>query len=186
MKRSVQRYGTSVAELFADRSLTVFLCGPSYKDVTNPGARLRKRLEDAFAVANFEVVLGEDDGLAELQKRYSMYAHSNELAYIKDQAAVVVLVAASAGSFCELGLFSYVLPHDRRPIKDLVLLVDEKYKTDPSYVNKGPALAVGDFGQVLFVDFDAFDVGVVVQRLSRMKTLWIKEKRGRPRQNNPA
>lgn len=188
-KQSIERYGESIVEAFAGKSMVVFLCGPTYKNKADPGSKLRKRLEDALVADNFEVVLGEDDGLLELQQTYSKYAHENEIDFIDDQAAAIVLVAASVGSFCELGLFSYLLPRQKKqdkPSRDFILIVEAQFEKHASYFNAGPARAVEDYGKVHFVDFDSFDVQIVVQRLARRRTHWISEKRGRPRQKKAA
>ena len=61
----------------------------------------------ALEAEEFEVVLGEDDGLEDLRSKYGHYAHENELQFIQGQCNAVVLIASSPGSLCELGLFSY-------------------------------------------------------------------------------
>lgn len=54
-------------------------------DLTKPGAKLRKELLEALESEDFEVVLGEDDGLEKLRSMYGHYAHENELQFIQGQ-----------------------------------------------------------------------------------------------------
>jgi hypothetical protein len=181
-KASVARFASTLAAEFADKPLVVFLCGPSISS-PKPSAELRLRLQAALELSGFEVVLGEDDGLGSLQALYKMYAHQNELRFVEDQAAAIVLIADSPGSFCELGMFAdrYSKERDANSARDFILVVDEQYASDPSYVNLGPALAVTDFGIVYWANFRTFDVEKVTGRLSRRRSLWMSEKRGRPR-----
>jgi hypothetical protein len=182
LKPSVKRYSATLANEFASNPVVVFLCGPSRNRLPESGAALRIRLEEALSSAGFEVVLGEDDGLLDLQKRYGNYAHQNELQFVKDQAAAVVLVASSVGSFCELGMFADRLVSDDANRRcDVILIASEAYEKDPSYFNHGPARAVGDFGIVHYADFAGFDVALVVDRLRRRRTVFKSSKRGRPR-----
>src|SRR3989304_2818169 len=103
IKPSVSRLRDDLEKLFSKNRMVVFLCGPTLKArVKGPGARLRKKLEKALSDDGFEVVLGEDDGLEELRKRYTGYAHENELKFIRNECGAIVLIADSVGSYCEL------------------------------------------------------------------------------------
>ena len=183
MKQSVQKYSELLAKEFAEKTMVVFLCGPSLRKVPlKPGAELRQRLQIELEKSGFEVVLGEDDGLEELQAQYDLYAHLNELKFISDSAAAIVIVADSPGSFCELGLFSYVLGDDSSPRQDITVLLDHTYKSDPSYLNRGPGLVVEErCGTVFHADFATFDVSEVVRRLARIRSVISTETRGRRR-----
>src|SRR5687768_13494962 len=112
-KFSVERFAASLEAEFATNPMVVFLCGPSERRRPEPGAELRARLREALEREKFEVVLGEDDGLATLQAIYKLYAHNNELRFVEDQAAAIVLIADSVGSFCELGMFADRFVDDR-------------------------------------------------------------------------
>jgi hypothetical protein len=182
LKPSVERYRAALEAEFASNAMVVFLCGPSATRRPEPGAELRVRLQDALTAANFEVVLGEDDGLEHLQKMYGKYAHENERHFVESQAAAVVLVAASIGSFCELGMFADRLVTERnRASKDFILIADAKYEHDPSYFNLGPAKVVQHFWTVHYTDFSTFDVAQVVDRLKGRRSIFKSETRGRPR-----
>ena len=155
-KVSVERFGDELAELFSGQKMVVFLCGPSLKDLSKEGAVLRKEIKEALEVENFEVVLGEDDGLEDLRAMYGHYAHENELQFIQGQSNAVVLIASSPGALCELGLFSYKKVHAEDNKTDFILIIHERYKGKPSYINTGPAIAIEDFGKVYYCDFDRF------------------------------
>ena len=96
-KQSIERHRTTLETEFSSNAMVVFLCGPSSKRRPEAGAELRFRLGEALTAAWFEVVLGEDDGLVFLQEKYGKYAQENELHFVIDQAAAIVLVADSVG-----------------------------------------------------------------------------------------
>jgi hypothetical protein len=182
VKHSVIRYGEALEKEFSDNQLVVFLCGPSETRRPEAGAELRHRLKVALSKANFEVVLGEDDGLENLQAKYGLYAHENERKFVADQMAAIVLVADSPGSFCELGMFVHSqIELGQSSSQDFILIANIKYKDAPSYFNLGPAKLVGDFWVVHYVNFEDFDPSVVVERLRRRRAIWISDLRGRPR-----
>lgn len=160
--------------------MVVFLCGPTLT-IDSAGARLRRRLKDALEQRQFEVVLGEDDGLEETRlKVANSYAHHNELDFIRKECGAVVLVAGSIGSFCELGLFAHEHTLKNQNSCDFILFVEDKYEQDKSYMNEGPAKAIGDYGLVRYVDFDSASIDDVVSRLERRRSVYIRDGRGRP------
>lgn len=178
---SVERFAQSAMDLYSNHRMVVFLCGPTLVGLKTPAARLRKRLLEALESENFEVVLGEDDGLEDLRlTRTKGYAHDNELEFIKKECGAIVIVADSVGSFCELGLFVHWLQYHGENKCDLILLVNEDYKTDKSYFNEGPARAVDDFGKTLFVDFDKAEIEPILRRLSGRRSSYFIGGRGRP------
>jgi hypothetical protein len=179
---SVERFGEGVRKLFKENRMVVFLCGPSldYAD-QNPGAALRRRLKDALEAENFEVVLGEDDGLEDIRlTETGGYAHDNELEFIRRECGAIVLVADSVGSFCELGLFVHWLANNPDRMCDLILLADARYVGNKSYFNEGPASAAEHFGRALYVDFATADIAPVLARLKGRRSTHIFAGRGRP------
>ena len=180
-KPSVARYGDELEQIFSKTRMVVFLCGPALVAAT-AGAILRGLLKTKLEDANFEVVLGEDDGLEELRKRYAnIYAHLNELTFIEKECGAIVLIADSVGSYCELGLFAYL--QSQRPAKsrDFILVIDKKYENAPSYLNEGPAKAVHDFGKVFYGDLNNFDPTELIDRLKRRRAAFLLDSRGKPR-----
>src|SRR5262245_24192119 len=97
-KPSVERFRAELEEAFAENPMVVFLCGPSLKRRT-AGARLRGRIKKMLEKNGFEVVLGEDDGLEALRLEFKgIYAHMNELAFLRRQCGAIVLIADSVGA----------------------------------------------------------------------------------------
>jgi hypothetical protein len=180
LKPSVERYATELKNIFAARKAVVFLCGPSITDPPKPGAALRQQLKDALTREGFEVVLGEDDGLESIRKKYSNYAHENELMFIKKHCYAVVLVASSVGAYCELGLFSYKMAHDKKNKTDFILIISEEYRGRRSYLIEGPAAAIEDFGKVYYGDLGSFDYYDIITRLKRRRSIYFTSFKGRP------
>lgn len=159
----------------------VFLCGPAMASKTPP-AILRERLRKQLTSHGIDVVLGEDDGLEDARLGLSVNAQDNELEFIRSHCNAVVIIAASVGSFCELGLFSWHCVHEDGVISaDMIVLIDKEYSNAKSYLNQGPVAAVHGFGQALFVDFDAYDGDDVVTRLLSRRATSIMDRRGKPR-----
>lgn len=136
---------------------------------------------DALKKEAFEVVLGEDEGLAnEDIKRLAINAQDNELIYIREQCSAVIVVAESVGSHCELGLFSWHFASSHGVFGaglDLILLVDKKYRRHKSYFNLGPLQAVkGGKGVVKFVDFNKFDIAPLIKRLNDQRGITRADK----------
>ena len=109
-----------------------------------------------------------------------MYAHENELAFIKKECGAIVLIADSVGSYCELGLFAHKQTHERKNRPDFVLIVDHEFKGKPSYLNEGPARAIDDFGIVFYEDLTTFDCSKVLKRLQGRRAVYLFDGRGRP------
>lgn len=182
LRASVQRLQHDVDEMFENQTFVIFLCGPSLKDATTkPSAALRKKLMDELENEGFEVVLGEDDGLEELRKKYMGLAHENELDFIIKESSAVILIADSVGSFCELGLFSYFHYIENPRKTDFLLILDEQYQSDESYLNNGPAKAISVEGQVFHTNFSSFDIKPLVERLRIKRTIWIRQGKGSPK-----
>jgi hypothetical protein len=179
-KTSVARFGEDLRAVFSENRMVVFLCGPALAS-DKPGARLRARLKDELEKDGFEVVLGEDDGLEGLRMKFKgIYAHENEVAFIKKECGAVVLVADSVGSYCELGLFAHLHTHEDSNRRDFVLIIDRQFKGTTSYLNEGPARAVADFGVVYYGDLDTFDCSEVLKRLQGRRAVYFLDGRGRP------
>lgn len=123
------------------------------QDTSKASSILRKLVLDDLNEEGFEVVLGEDDGLIELQKDFGADAQSNELFFIKKYAKAVVLIADSSGSFSELGLFAHFHSDDECKFSFL-LIMDEFYqKNKDLYVSLGPVQIVESGGSVLYASF---------------------------------
>ena len=164
----------------------VFLCGPTLNtDDPKPPAVLRNSLKEKLDEEGFEVVLGEDDGLEDARLQLGINAQDNELEFIRHYCNAVIVVAASVGSFCELGLFSWHFVHENGVIEngsntDFIVLVDHQFEEDKSYLNEGPVNAVLGFGQAHFVDFSKYTADEIIRRLKSRRGVLTVDRRGRP------
>ena len=193
----------------ASAPFIVFLCGPALRSNTvgssraarllksireifsapNKGslgaaARLRNNIKEHLEKENFDIVLGEDDGLENARLSLGINAQDNELEFVCHHCNAIIIVADSVGSFCELGLFSWHYVHEDGSIRqektDFVVLVDQKYARDRSYLNDGPVAAVNGFGRVEFVNFETYSAEALVRRLRDRRGVVTVDRRGRP------
>lgn len=172
MGSSIERFREEIEKVSSkERKMVVFLCGPSLKDMTKPGAGLRKKFEEELIANDFEVVLGEDDGLEKLRQQLGSYAHEHELSFIKSQTNVIVIIASSPGAYCELGLFAYHHPRIQKKI-DFVLIISDEHKDKVSFINEGPAAAVEHHGTVWYCDLNSLEiVPKLLKRLKGIRTI---------------
>lgn len=178
-------YRDELVQAASDSPFIVFLCGPKL-DGTDPPAILRRAIKDRLEQEKFEVVLGEDDGLDNPAiHNLGINAQDNELAFISSRCNAVVIIASSAGSFCELALFSWHFVHDDGDIDssktDCIVLISDEFRDHQSYLNNGPAKAVRSFGKVEFIDFSTYDSSALIERLKdRRGVRTLDNRRGRP------
>jgi hypothetical protein len=171
----------------ADTKFVVFLCGPTLKKLSKPSARARNNIKKMLEAENFDVVLGEDDGLENTRIKTGINAQDNELAFICNHCNAVVLLADSVGAFCELGLFSwhyvhgFMAPSRTKHRTDCIVLINKRYKGHRTYINEGPGRSVKAFGELLFVNFGSFDPTPIVERFKERRAIFSVERRGRPR-----
>ena len=162
----------------------VFLCGPAI-DSGTPSAKLRERIRDDLKEARFSVVLGEDDGLKGLKKKFKFDAQTNELHFIRNgNCRVIIIIADSVGSQCELGLFNWLFSSpsgdwiDKNKIKFYVI-ADKQYKKDKSYFIQGPIEALKrEGGKVKFCDFNTFNISQLIAELESIRNndIWRRPK----------
>lgn len=187
----LRKHKEALVEAANSQPFVVFLCGPSLKPGQDkPSAHLRASLLKKLGDEGFIVVLGEDDGLENARVHGGINAQDNELEFVSNECNAVVLIADSVGSYCELGLFSWHAVHADGSIvngtrADLIVLVDEEYEADKSYLNEGPVNAVMGFGRALYVDFRAYTGDEVVTRLRSRRGVYTVDRRGRSRAKSP-
>lgn len=187
LRERIKAHKQELVQAAQDSPFVVFLCGPTLTgDTPKPSSKLRQNLIDALQAEGFEVVLGEDDGLEDARLDLGINAQDNELEFIRRHCNAVIVIADSVGAFCELGLFSWHFVHEDGVIKngsnsDFIVLVDQQYELDRSYLNQGPVSAVDGFGQALFIDFDAYDGAAIIRRLKNRRGVLTIDRRGRPR-----
>jgi hypothetical protein len=177
----IESYGNTLAELFKKNEYVVFLCGPKI-DREEEGAKLRKKIKELLEEENFKVYLGEDEGLEDLQNEYGMDAQLNEVEFINSKCNAVIVIAGSVGSFCELGLFSYL--HSNWIKTDLILVVEKKHQGKESYFNLGPAKSVESTGKVIYEEFNGYNGSSIIERLKQRRATYVLDARGRPRKEH--
>jgi len=182
---AVDRYKNDFRDKLDVLKFTVFLCGPSL-DGTKASSGARRRIKVALEAEGFEVVLGENDGLKDVQLDFGLNAQDNELEFIRGYCQAVIIVADSPGSFSELGLFSWHFVHSHGEIRKAVdayfaVVVDAQYQHDESYLNCGPIKAVNAHGKVFHRDFDSFNPKAIVDDLKDKRAVIQLDARRRPR-----
>ncbi|KAF1073916.1 hypothetical protein [Halodesulfovibrio sp. MK-HDV] len=173
---------TSIA--IAQPSFTVFLCGPSMRALDErpeeapKGAELRQLLKEELGNLGFEVILGEDDGIEEIQNDHGFDAQTNELNVLKRSKALV-LIAASPSSFAELGVFSHDRAHNKKSSYDVVLILSEDFEDSNSYIELGPVSVVETLGKVFFTSYSTDDCQdickKIIRRLTHRRSLLMNE-----------
>lgn len=125
----------------------VFLCGKAFSsqnqyNESNRGIidkYLTKKSKDIFIVLSEK--LWEDS----FESNIDLLTFEEFLAEVSD---AIVLFVESPGSFCELGAFSYA---DKLFSDKLIIVIDEKYKDDKSFIITGPtAKAKKDGAKVIY------------------------------------
>lgn len=141
--------------LFLDNNATkfitypkfVFLCGKAFLssdeyDKSNRGIidkYLTTKSKDVFIVLSEK--LWEDS----FNSSIDLLTFEEFLAEVSD---VIILFVESPGSFCELGAFAYA---DKLFSGKLIIVIDEKYKEDKSFIITGPtAKAKKDGAEVIY------------------------------------
>ncbi|WP_139311669.1 hypothetical protein [Desulfovibrio sp. DV] len=156
MSYDISKYERTIQEIADSSPYVVFLCGPSMKSYTKPSSSLRKLIKDELESESFEVVLGEDDGLVDLQTDLGGDAQTNELGFFINNANAIVLIADSPGSFAELGLFSHVHSALQKQVQ-FILIIDKSFESDECYISQGPIRIVDVHGKIFFIDYNEND-----------------------------
>ena len=124
----------------------VFLCGAAYSEneyaKTNRGVidkYLKSKSDDIFIVLSEK--LWEDS----FDSNIDLLTFEKFLAEVSD---AIILFVESPGSFCELGAFAYA---EKLFSDKLIIVIDEKYKGDKSFIITGPtAKAKKDGAKVIY------------------------------------
>ena len=128
----------------------VFLCGAAYDkcgyENTNRGITdkyLRRKSGDVF------IVLSEKLWEHGFNSNIDLLTFEEFLAEVSDS---IILFVESPGSFCELGAFAYA---EKLFSDKLIIVIDEKYKGDTSFIITGPtAKALKDGSKVIYAPLD--------------------------------
>lgn len=136
------------------RKITVFLCGADIKNKNT----YRSKMADLFKdKSKYQFLYPEDlfEDLLAGQGQYSLLELENILA---DSVDAIVLFPESPGSFAELGAFS----NNEKLARKMVVLINNKYKSDKSFINYGPVRLVrkSKVGKVLNFNDNDFDTAL--------------------------
>lgn len=128
----------------------VFLCGKNIElqeyEKSNRGT-IQKTL--AAKSKNVFFVLSEKLWEDDFDSNIDLLTFEDFLAEVSDS---IILLVESPGSFCELGAFAYTgkLFNDK-----LIIIIDEKYKDDKSFIMSGPvAKAKKDGAKIVFAPLE--------------------------------
>lgn len=134
MLESMKSHLDNEANKFITYPKFVFLCGASYVeaeyDKSNRGIidkYLKSKSKDIFIVLSEK--LWEDS----FDSNIDLLTFEEFLAEVSD---AIILFVESPGSFCELGAFAYA---EKLFSDKLIIVIDEKYKGDKSFIITGPA-----------------------------------------------
>lgn len=157
----IQRTALNLAAKRLAQKLSVFVAGPLIEKGwgqaeldERPASKLRLWIK-TFVEDQLQhhVIFGEHRGVSEIGDEHFGTQASfaiTEMALVNDAHAIVI-VPASAGSFCELGTWSareHLCPK-------LLIIADEKFETDNSYLRLGTLrMAVNNGATVAWCDYN--------------------------------
>ena len=144
----------SIEASLASTPLDLIVMGPSLED-QSPAATLRRKIIEA-AQEYGVTIKPEHQALIESASRRLGAGHSLTAYewYLVGVSHLVVLLPASPGSFCELGLLT--ANGDFSP--KLLILADATYPRRGSYVADGPLTAASNYrAEVHFVNYNDFE-----------------------------
>ena len=163
LTRSLELTALKLAYEKVAKRLKIFLAGPfiEREEVDSgvddePAAALRKLLLAHLEKRN-DVSLGEHRGMLDLTSGLVdglAHAALAELAVIRREIDAVIIIPASAGSFCELGAWSQI----KSIAEKMLILCDRTYQGRKSYMSTGVlTLATYHGAQVFWVDYEDHD-----------------------------
>ena len=160
LTRSLELTALKLAYEKVAKRLKIFLAGP-YIEKQNagpevkelPAVALRKSLLLHLEQRN-DVSLGEHRGMLNLTSEIVdglAHAALAELAVIRKEIDAVIIIPASAGSFCELGAWSQIKPIAEK----MLILCDKEHEGQQSYMSTGVlTLAAYHGARVHWVDYN--------------------------------
>lgn len=157
----IQRTALGLAAKRLAQKLSVFVAGPLIDKTwtsadldSRPASKLRLHIKDFVETQlQHHVIFGEHRGVSELgQEQFGSQASFalTEMALVEDSHAIVI-VPASAGSFCELGAWSA----QERICPRLLIIADKKFESDESYLRLGTLqMAINQGATVAWHDYN--------------------------------
>lgn len=154
LERVRQRLQEGIEFALAATPIDVVFMGPDPSE-GNAAAKLRTRL--AEAAEKYGVAVKPEHRVLMTTSRATLKAGHHLTAYemhLVKACDLVVLIPASAGSLCELGLFSMYPGASGK----LIVLVSTEFPRKGSYVADGPLVAAANNqAEVHYIDYDDFD-----------------------------
>jgi len=154
MERITGQLEESIEVALLTTPVDVIVMGPGLSD-TSPAAALRRDI--IGAAHDFGVIIEPEHeqliaaASAKFREGHSLTAYEM---YLVDQSHLVVLIPASPGSLCELGLFASFEQFARK----LLVLVSREYREESSYIADGPLTIATQYkAEVRYIDYDDFE-----------------------------
>lgn len=181
----LKSHRSSLVETKIVKPFTILLCGPTDKETSlKRSYDFCEKLESQLKSDDFDVVRGENIGIDNDRIYITENAISNELDFIDSSCNAVIIVADSIGTWCEFGLFSWYLSHDKESRKkgtDIVVLIDVLNSSGNDFVKRGPFSLAENFGRADYVDFASYDSQLILRRMQERRSVYTVDRRGRPR-----
>ena len=157
-----------IVSAIATTPVKVIVMGPNLKGSTPEAALRRHIIQKAKAYAN--VFSAEHKALISVALEHMSDGHHLTVyeMFLVKLSDLVVLIPASPGSFCELGLFSSYETASRK----MLILVNNKFPQSDNYVADGPIASAKSFGATVeHVDYRDLDRawGFVKTRVNRIR-----------------
>lgn len=142
------------------REYSIFLCGGRSASALSNRDKIKSEIHALRSKYNYKVFYPETlfVNLLHGHERRDLLSLENLLA---DSVHAVVLIVESAGALVELGAFS----NHEKLARKLVVIVDQKYERDRSFVNLGPVrlLRQKKWGKVIYHGLSGGDIPKLVR-----------------------
>lgn len=152
---------------------TIFLCGAKIDDKNKLRYKIAERFSSFFYLFWYDIIYPEEifDELLYSVKTKDLLSLENLLA---DSVDSIVLIPESPGSFAELGSFA----NDSTLRKKTICIIDEKYKKDKSFINKGPLKLIKNANKFAIIFIDPNNIDKAMSKLqSALRKLKLKSQK---------
>lgn len=160
----------------------VLLCAPSLiANADSEAAKLGAKIREALIADEFDVVLGEDDGIADPRIASTGNSALDEFNFVEGKCNAVIVIADSIGTYCELGILSWNLANGHKFRKkgiDIIVIVDSKHSASSAFFRNGAYAIIEGAGKADFAAFGEYDVNLIVDRLRSRRSFYTIDKRG--------
>ena len=180
----VDSHRKSLLESAEQRAFTVLLCGPLSPAPQSHAATLCARIGDLLTANGFDVVYGQSTGTTNERLGGEGNTLGRELDFIGSKCNAVIIIASGASGWAELGLFGWHLASDqtaREKGVDIVVIADETQIDFPDFLCGGPIRYSEGVGRADIVSLAAYNPEAVLSRMQARRTMYVMDRRGRPR-----